>query len=118
MPARATMSPMPDAGALTLAAILTTAGATSTAALITGLIAMLKTLRIPGVDGNEPRVAALIALVLVVLALVAAVTSGTLLLDLPTLFAGFTAWYSLTRLSMSIHDDVAQEPRSLTNQSG
>lgn len=102
------------ADALALTAVLTTAGTVSFAALITGFIALLKALSIPMVAGNEPRVAALLALVFVVLGLAAAITGAVLTLDLQTLFLGFTAWYALARLSMGIHDDISASPRSLT----
>lgn len=90
---------------LTLAAVLTIAGAVTSAALISGLIAMLKNLRGLGklLDaGNEPWAAFILSALLVIAAYV---TYGD---RTPAgMFAGFLAWYAIARLSMGLHDDVA-----------
>lgn len=99
---------------LLITAVLTTAGTVAFAPLVTGLIEVLKSLRLGGIDGNEPRAAALIALILVVLAQVQLITSGAAPLGIQTLFLGFTSWYALTRLAMGVHDDLTGSRRSLT----
>lgn len=99
---------------LALAAVLTTAGTTAFAALITGLIELLKRLDIPGVVGHEPRVVALLAAIFVSAGVANAIQAGVLALDLTGLFMGFTAWYALCRLSMSIYDDITGGRASLT----
>ena len=104
---------MPDFQGLLIVGVLTTAGTTAFAPLITGIIALTKGLGI-GVEGNEPKWAAVIALVLVVLALVqVTVVDKTLPIGIQTFFIGFTSWYALTRLAMSVHDDISTSPRSL-----
>lgn len=90
---------------LTLAAVLTVAGAVTSAAFITGLIAVLKNLRGIGpiLDAeNEPTAAALLSGILVVAAYLAygeRTPEGA--------FAAMFAWYAIARLAMGIHDDVA-----------
>lgn len=106
--------PPVDPGAIALVAVLTTAGSVSFAALITGVIAVLKSLRIPYIVGNEPRVAALLSLVFVALGYAQAVQTHVVQLDLQGVFVAFTAWYALARLAMGIHDDITGSDRSLT----
>ena len=102
-----------DPQQLLIIGVLTTAGTVSFAPLLTGFIAILKGLNVPGVNGNEPRVATILGGIIVVLALVQGTVDGTQPLGLQTLFTGFTSWYALTRLAMGIHDDVSGSPRSL-----
>ena len=105
-----------DIGALTLAAILTLTGGTAAAGLVTGLVFVIKQI-LPGlVDGREPLTSATITLLLVIAAIASAAQGGAAI-SLEFLFAGLIAWYSIVRLSMAIHDDVAGKPRSLRNQS-
>lgn len=99
---------------LLLVGVLTTAGTTSFAPFITAFIGTMKGLKVPGIEGNEPRVAAIVALLVVVLALVQVTSDGTMPLGLLTLWTGFTSWYALTRLAMTIHDDISAKPRSLS----
>ena len=73
-----------DLETLTLAALLTTAGALSLATIVVGIVAVIGRLFV--LEGNESKAAAVLA------------------------------WYSVTRLAMSIHDDAANKPRSLRNQ--
>lgn len=101
---------------LTLAALLTTAGATSLAAVITGIVAVLG--RLFTIAGSEAKVAAVLALGFVLLLAVQAVTSGAMVVGVPLVLACVIGWYSVTRLSMAIHDDLAAKPRSLRNQGG
>jgi hypothetical protein len=89
---------------LTLAVVLTAAGATASAALITGLIAILKQLVIvgPWIDAaREPTIAFVLSAVLVVLA-VASV--GTFTAE--ALFAAFLAWFGIAQIAMGVHDTV------------
>lgn len=104
-----------DLEALTLAALLTTVGATTMAAIITGIVQVLKGL-IPAVAGNEARTAALLAAVIVVLLAVQAVTSGVAVVGVPLILAIAFGWYGTTRIAMALHDDITRSPRSLTNQ--
>jgi hypothetical protein len=105
-----------DLAQLTLAAFLTTAGSTAAAALVTGVVAVIQQL-VPSIDGHQAQVAAILSAVLVILAAVQAVSEGAIAVGVPLIFAVLFGWYAITRLAMSIHDDVAQKPRSLVNQS-
>jgi len=103
-----------DLETLTLAALLTTAGALGLATIVTGLVAVLG--RLFTFEGNEPKVAAVLTFGFVLLIAVQAVISNTMTLGIPLVLASVLAWYSVTRLAMSIHDDAANKPRSLRNQ--
>ena len=103
-----------DLDTLTLAALLTTAGALGLATIVTGLVAVLG--RLFTFEGNEARVAAVITFAFVLLLAVQSVISETMTLGIPLVLASVLAWYSVTRLSMSIHDDAANKPASLRNQ--
>ena len=101
---------------LHLADILTVAGAVGSAALVTGLIAMLKNLRGVGAwldAGNEPIVAFVISAVLVV---VAFVDVGTRTPE--GAFTAFLAWYAIATLSTGIHDQVATRGASIVEPEG
>lgn len=107
---------MPDIGNLTPADILTPAGFVTTAALVSGLTEVLK--RLVGiVTGNEQATAALLTIVLVGAAL-ASQASANPPADFGAWigwgFTGVMAWYGILRVAMSLHDDAAQAPRSLT----
>lgn len=95
-----------DPQALALAAVLTTAGTVAFAPLVTGFISLMNTLNIPGIAGNETRVAAIVSAVIAVLGTVSAIQSGNLSLGLDGLFVAFTSWYALTTLATSIYDDL------------
>lgn len=98
---------------LHLADVLTVAGAVASAALITGLIAMLKNLRGLGAwleAGNEPITAFVLSALLVV---VAFLDVGTRTVD--GAFVAFLAWYAIARLAMGIHDDVASRGATLVD---
>lgn len=103
---------------LTLAAILTAGGAVAAAGLVKGLISIFKTL--PAVGGSitkyalEPVIAFVLSAVLVIIAALAAVQEDPSVAGLPFYFMAFLAWYGIARLSMAIHDDIAQNPNSLT----
>ena len=88
---------------LSLAVVLTAAGATAAAALITGLIAMLKSLSWIGgyVSGREPTVAFIFSAVLVVLAFLSV---GTVSAE--SAFAAFLAWFGIAQIAMGVHDTV------------
>jgi len=96
-----------------LAAVLTVAGVAASAAIITGLIQLLKSV-IPAIDnGKEKPVALVLAAILVVLAVVDA---GVF--TLPFLFAAFLAWLSIAKLSTGIYDEVTGQPGSFRGGDG
>lgn len=104
---------------LTLALILTAGGATAAAGLVKGLISIFKTL--PGFGPwlqeakAEPLVAFILSALLVIVAAASALQSDPeLQANIPFYFTSFLAWYGIARLSMAIHDDLAQNPNSLT----
>jgi hypothetical protein len=100
-----------DPNALTLALILTAAGVTPAAALVTGLVSLVKTL-IPGdVTAQASRIAAFVLSAgLVVLAYVATAVE----VSIATGFGAFLAWYAIARLAIATYDDVTSKPNSLT----
>jgi len=103
-----------DLNTLTLAALLTTAGALGLATIVVGIVAVIGRLFV--LDGNESKAAAVLTFAFVLLLAVQAVISDTMTLGIPLVLAAVLAWYSVTRLAMSIHDDAANKPRSLRNQ--
>ena len=105
-----------DLTTLTLALLLTTGGALAAATFLTGFVAVLGRL-FPGIGGKEPRVVAASALVLVILLAVAALQAGAMVVGVPLILAIVSAWYAVTRLAMSIYDDLTNNPRSLRNTS-
>lgn len=102
-----------DADTITLALILTAAGATAAAGLVSGIVEMLKGLT-KGLAGHERLVAFVLSGALVIVAVAAGVQDGSITLSIPSIFAAFLAWYGIARLSMAVYADVAQEPNSLT----
>lgn len=89
---------------LTLAVVLTAGGATASAALITGLIAMLKRLAVVGPridDGNEPTLAFVLSAILV-----AAAFASVGVVTAASVFAAFLAWYGIAQIAMGVHDTV------------
>ena len=99
---------------LTLAALLTTAGAATLAAIVTGLVSIIGRLFVVG--GNEARLAALITFAFVLLLSVQAVLSGSIVVGVPLILGAVIAWYSVTRLAMSIYDDITDQPDSFRHQ--
>lgn len=95
---------------LTLVAILTTAGSVTAAALITGVIGVLKNLPQIGpiIDADrEPLLAFVLSALLVVLAVINAVSQGaTLTLEFG--LSAFLAWYGIARIAMGVHTDIAK----------
>lgn len=90
-----------EVSSLTLAAVLTAAGAVATATLITGLVAVLKNVPMFGAwldAGNEQLVSLLLAGVIVVMAVVDAHWTG-----LAALFQAFVTWYGIAALTIGIH---------------
>lgn len=100
-----------DPTTITLGLLLTTAGATTMAAFITGLVSVVGRLFI--LDGHEAQAAAVIALVLVLLLAVQAVVSGAMEAGIPLILAALFAWYGVTRLAMAIYDDITGKPSGL-----
>ena len=103
-----------DLSTLTLAALLTTAGATTLAAVVTGLVSVLGRLFI--LTGHEAQAAAVITFVFVLLLAVQAVISGAMVVGVPLVLATILGWYAVTRLAMAIHDDITSKPASLRAQ--
>jgi hypothetical protein len=87
---------------LTLANVLTAGGAVATAALITGLIEIVKKLLpIVGARSWEPLLAFVFSLVIVVLAF-----ASTGAQTIEGAFWAFLAWFGIATISMGIHDQV------------
>ncbi len=88
---------------LTLAAVLTAGGVTASAALITGVIAVLKSLDVvgPRISGNEPTVAFALSAVLVMAAFW---VSGPFTPEGG--FAAVLAWFGIAQIAMGVHDTV------------
>jgi hypothetical protein len=103
-----------DLDSLTLAALLTTAGATTMAAIVTGIVTVLGRLFV--IDGSEARLAAVVTFAFVLLLAVQAVLSGAMVVGVPLVLAFVLGWYAVTRLAMSIHDDITGKPASLREQ--
>jgi hypothetical protein len=88
---------------LTLTVVLTAAGATASAALITGLIAIAKQLVVVGPWINadrEPTIAFILSVLLVVVALSVGVFTPV------ALFGAFLAWFGIAQIAMGVHDTV------------
>ena len=100
---------------INLALFLTAAGATAGAALVTGVVQLLKSVW-PG-DGlsgiGQLRLAFILAAVLTLAAYASGVQAGQITVSLPTVFTLFLAWYAIARLSKTIYDDATRQPGSL-----
>ncbi len=105
---------MPTDTGLTLALILTAAGATAAAALVTGLVQLLKTVWPGTISGVwQLRSAFVIAALIVGAAYVSAIQAGSLTVSLESVFAIVLAWFAVARLAKSIFDDATAAPGSL-----
>lgn len=104
-----------DLNALTLAALLTTTGGTALAAIVTGLVSVLKGF-IPPVAGNPAGAAAAITGIFVLLLAVQAVQTGAMEVGVPLILAVVVAWYAVTRLAMAVYDDAANKAAGLRKQ--
>lgn len=104
----------PGAEQLTLALILTAAGVTVTAALVTGIVELFKNL--VTLDGHERQAAFGVSAVLVILAYLSVTiwAQPPIGIAIETLFAAFLAWYGIARLAIAHYSDVKREPNSLT----
>lgn len=94
---------------LTFAVVLTAAGATASAALITGMIAILKRLVVIGPwigADREPTIAFILSAVLVI---VAVLSVGTL--TPAALLAAFLAWFGIAQIAMGVHDTIESATR-------
>lgn len=107
---------MPENTDLTLALVLTAGGATAAAALVSGVVQLLKQLG-SFLNGRERLAAFILSGLLVVVAVASAVQNGTLVLDIASVFAAVLAWYGIARLSMAVFADVSREANSLTGPS-
>ena len=89
---------------ITLAVVLTASGATASAAIITGLIAMLKEIVVIGPwigADREPTVAFVLSAVLV-----AAAVASVGIFTPVSLFGAFLAWFGIAQIAMGVHDTV------------
>ena len=106
-----------DTDTITLALVLTAAGATVAAALVTGLVQLFKTV-MPGLSGGKERLAAFfLSAVLVILSVASGVQDKTITINIASVFAAFVAWYGIARLSMAVYADAAGETNSLRGPS-
>lgn len=95
----------------TLALILTAAGATIGAGLVTGLIELLKrTIPVIGTRSWEPALAFISSAVLVILAFVDQHDY-----TLEAGFAAFIAWLAVAKLATGIHDEITSAPGAIFN---
>lgn len=99
---------MPEGTDLTLALVLTAGGAVASAALVSGVIELLKQLIEFGAQG-----ARLLAFGLSAALVVVAYIGTAVPLDVANGFAGFLAWYGIARLSMAVYDDAKARPGGL-----
>lgn len=92
---------------LTLAAVLTVTGAAASAAVISLVIQLAKSV-IPALDSgpNAKKAALFLSAVLVVLAVV---SSGVF--DIAALFAAFLAWLGIAKLATDVYDEVTGNDR-------
>ena len=100
-----------DMDTVTLSLVLTAAGATVGAALITGLIGILKKLGGVGawIDaGREPTVSFVLSALLVIVAYSSTLSQfgGVEALSVQGVFAAFLAWYGIAQIAMGVHDTV------------
>lgn len=102
-----------DADSLTLALVLTAAGATVAAALVTGLVQLFKTLAPALSSGKERFAAFILSALLVIVAVASGVQEGAITLSIASLFSAFIAWYGIARLSMAVFADASGEPNGL-----
>jgi hypothetical protein len=95
---------------ITLAVVLTASGATASAAIITGLIAMLKEIVVIGPwigADREPTVAFVLSAVLV-----AAAVASVGIFTPVSLFGAFLAWFGIAQIAMGVHDTVKRTTKS------
>ncbi len=94
---------------LTLAAVLTAAGAVSAAALVSGIVEILKrVLPVIGRRQLEPVLAFAFSAALVLAAWYA---SGERTAE--SGFGALLAWYAIARVAMGIHDDITGAPSGI-----
>lgn len=89
---------------ITLTVVLTASGATASAAIITGLIAMLKEIVVIGPwigADREPTIAFVLSAVLV-----AAAVASVGIFTPVSLFGAFLAWFGIAQIAMGVHDTV------------
>jgi hypothetical protein len=103
-----------DPNTITLALVLTAAGATIAAALVTGVVQLLKQIA-PFIGNGRERVTAFILSgILVIVAVASGVQDSTITLSIASVFAAVVAWYGIARLSMAVFADATKETNSLT----
>lgn len=106
--------PTDDTASLSLALVLTAAGAVGASALVTGLVQLVKTMA-PGLTTGRSRIMAFVlSYLLVAVALAEAFQSNALSVSIPAVFGAFVAGYGIARLAMANFADITSEPNSLT----
>jgi hypothetical protein len=106
--------PTDETASVSLALVLTAAGAVGASALVTGLVQLVKTL-FPKLTAGRSRVMAFaLSYLLVAVAVAEAFQSNALSVSIPALFGAFVAGYGIARLSIANFADVVSEPNSLT----
>lgn len=96
-----------------LADVLTVAGVAGSAALVTGLIQLIKT-ALPKIDAGYEGVAALVLSALLVV--LAFIDQGSYTLQ--DGFVAFVAWLSIAKLATGIYDEVSGNDRLLDTEEG
>lgn len=107
---------------ISLSDVLTPVGFVTTAALVTGLVEVLKLL-LPGIGTRnlEQILAAVVTALLVVAAVAVRVEEtplGSLGDTLGLIVTAVAAWYGILRIALGIHDDATAAPNSLTGPTG
>lgn len=96
-----------------LSSVLTIEGVAASAALVTGLIQLIKT-ALPKVDAGYEGIAALVLSALLVI--VAFIDQNTFTLQAG--FVAFVAWLSIAKLATGIYDEVSGNDRLLDTTGG
>jgi hypothetical protein len=101
---------------VSLADVLTLAGAAIAAPLVTGLVEVLKRSAPKFVSGNEQAMALAASMVLVIAASVDRhQTAGVTTLN--DVFVSFVAWLAIAKLATAVHDEVTAAPGSFREAS-
>ena len=98
-----------------IATLLTAAGAPLAAAAVWAIIDLVKSLGLP-IGGHERLAAFVLAYAIVTVAIAVGIGERPPRYEVDTLFliGGLLSGYSIFRLSLATHDDVARYPNSLT----
>ena len=101
-----------------IATLLTAAGAPLAAAAVWAIIDFVKIFGVP-IAGHERLAAFVLSYAIVVVAVLVGIGERPPRYELDTLFliGGLLSGYSIFRLALATHDDVARMPNSLTGSS-